>query len=94
MNKQKKIITPYLEIRDRLSTFTIINCEHHNLLYRLIGHTAVVYECHETGQFMVFESAVGVGVRLTPMGKWLSDYNGKVFVRIPEFTHPNYAGIE
>lgn len=83
MNKQE--IISYSEIRDKLSTFTIINCEHKELFYRLIGHTAVVYRCVETGQVMVFESNIGVGVRLTPMGKWLNEYNGKVFVRIPTF---------
>ena len=89
MNKQK--IIPYPEIRDNLSTFTIINTEHRSIIYRLIGHTAVVYKCRETGQLMVFESNITLikstgksGVRLTPMGKWLSEYNGKVFVRIPE----------
>ena len=85
MSEQK--ITPYLEIRNKLSTFTIINCEHKNILLRLIGHTAVVYICQETGQLMVLESNVGAGVHLTPMGKWLSERKGKVFVRIPEFIH-------
>lgn len=84
MNKQE--IIPYLDIRYKLLTFTIINCEHHNLLWRLIGHTAVVYKCRETSQLMVFESNVGTGVHLTPMGKWLSEYHGKVFVRIPTYT--------
>ena len=94
MNKRE--ITPYLEIRDRLSTFTIINCEHKGLLWRMIGHTAVVYKCQETGQLMVFESNITVskltgksGVRLTPMGLWVSQYPGKVFVRIPTFNYPD-----
>ena len=87
MNKNKGIITTYLEIRHRLSTFTIINCEHKNLFYRLIGHTAVVYKSLETGQLMVFESTRGPGVRLTPMGKWVSEYPGKVFVRIPTYSN-------
>ena len=91
MNKNESI-TPYLEIRDNLSTFTIINCEHHNLLYRLIGHTAVVYKCRETNQIMVLESNVGTGVHLTPMGKWVSKYHGKVFVRIPAYTNPMGLG--
>ena len=82
---KKQEITPYPEIRDRLSTFTIINCEHKNPFYKWIGHTAVVYRCLETGQLMVLESNVGVGVHLTPMGKWLNEYPGKVFVRIPKF---------
>ena len=90
MNKQEIILYP--DIRDKLSTFTIINCEHKELFFRLIGHTAVVYKCCETGQIMVFESNITVsqitgksGVRLTPMGKWLSEYKGKVFVRTLEF---------
>ena len=89
--KTKNKITPYLSIRDKLCTFTIINCEHHSLPWKLIGHTAVVYVCHETGQIMVFESTTlnkftgKSGVQLTPMGLWVSKYPGKVFIRIPEF---------
>lgn len=92
---RKEIIVPYPKIRNRLCTFTIINTEHRNILYRLIGHTAVVYKCQETGQLMVFESttinkATGrSGVQLTPMGFWLHHYPGKVFVRIPEFSYPD-----
>lgn len=91
MNRYKDNITPYLGIRDRLTTFTIINCEHKDFPWRWIGHTAVVYRCHETGQLMVFESTTlnkftgKSGVQLTPMGLWLSKYPGKVFVRIATF---------
>jgi len=87
MNNPEMIPYPYPDIRGRLSTFTIINCEHRNLLCRLIGHTAVVYKCCETNQIMVLESNVGTGVHLTPMGKWVSEYPGKVFVRILEFKY-------
>ncbi len=96
MNKHKDNITPYLSIRNRLSTFTIINCEHKNLFYRWIGHTAVVYKSRETGQLMVLESNVlnritcKSGVQLTPMGLWLNKYPGKVFVRIPDIHQENW----
>ncbi len=88
----KEKITPYLEIRDKLDTFTIINCEPHNLFWRLIGHTAVVYKCRETGQLMVLESTTlnkftgKSGVQLTPMGLWVNNYPGRLYVRIPEFS--------
>jgi len=95
MAEENANIIPYPKIRQDLSTFTIINCEHKRLFWRLIGHTAVVYYCHETNQLMVLESHRGVGVTLTPMGKWVSEYPGKVFVRIPTFDfltvgHPTY----
>ena len=96
----KQEITPYPDIRDRLTTFTIINCEHKDLFWRLIGHTAVVYKCQETGQLMVLESttmnkATGVsGVQLTPMGLWLKHYPGKVFVKIPKFYDVNAGDME
>ena len=81
----KNEITPYLEIRDRITTFTIINCEHRNILWRMIGHTAVVYKCQDTGQLMVLESVRGIGVRLMPMGKWVAEYDGSLFIRIPKY---------
>lgn len=91
MNKSKPEITNYLDIRDELCTFTIINCIHHRVPYNLIGHTAVIYKCPTTGQIMVLESTslnkfTGIsGVQLTPMGLWLKNYPGKVYIRIPEF---------
>lgn len=82
-------ITPYNEIRDKLCTLTIINCEHKNLFWRLVGHTAGIYVCQETGQVMCFESTTrdgGTGgVKLTPFGLWLYNYPGRVYVRIPKF---------
>ena len=83
-------ITPYNQIRSRLNTLTVINCEHERLLWKWVGHTAGIYK-NEVGQLMCFESTTknivnGLsGVQLTPFGTWLQHYPGKVFVRIPEF---------
>ncbi len=90
----KNEITPYLEIRDKITTFTIINCEHNNWFWSRIGHTAVVYKCRDTGQLMVLESNRFTGVRLMPFGKWLSEYDGEVFIRIPEFVNDTHDTID
>jgi len=84
----------YDEIRDRIDTFTIINCEHRNWFWKLIGHTAVVWKCPATGQLFVLESTQmgksGIsGVQLTPMGKWVSEYPGKVKIRILKYAKNN-----
>lgn len=87
----KEPITNYLNIRDKITTFTVVNCVHRKFPYNLIGHTAVIYKCGDTGQLMLLESttlnrATGIsGVQLTPFGIWLKNYPGKVYIRIPEF---------
>ena len=92
LNKQGTIPKPqsamrYTAIRSSLNTFDIINCEHKDLFWRLIGHTAMVYRDAATGQVSVYESTSlnkfsGIsGVQLTPMRIWLGHYPGKVFVR-------------
>lgn len=84
-----KKVTPYLEIRDQLTTFTLINCVHRKFPWNLIGHTAVLFR-NNIGQIMVFESTTlnkftgKSGVQLTPFGLWLNNYPGKVYVRIPD----------
>jgi hypothetical protein len=91
MKQSQEHITNYKDIRDKLNTFTIVNCVARKFPYNFIGHTAVLYKCQETGQLMVFESTTlnkftGIsGVQLTPFGIWLDKYPGKVYVRIPEF---------
>ena len=86
-------VVNYLDIRHKIGTFTVINCEHRNWIWRLIGHTAVVYKCRITGQLMVLESTNknfttgNSGVQLTPLGLWLKNYPGKVFIRVPEFVN-------
>ena len=87
--QDENAITNYLDIRDKLDTFTIVNCVARKWPYRWVGHTAVLYKCKETGQLMVFESTTLnkhtdiSGVQLTPFGIWLANYPGKVYVRIP-----------
>ena len=77
----------YTAIRHSLNTFDIINCEHKDWFWRMIGHTAVVYRDASTGMLFVYESTSlnkwsGIsGVQLTPMRVWLAHYPGKVFVR-------------
>lgn len=84
-------ITPYLEIRDKLDTFTTINCVPNGCFWSKIGHTAVLYKDPSTGQLMILESTTlnkftGLsGVQMMPFGLWLAHYPGKVFVRIPVF---------
>jgi hypothetical protein len=91
--KKEKII-PYSEIRDSLQTFDVVNCVYgtqwwnpfHWIMW-LIGHTAMVYRCHETGQVMIYESTTmgrndkNTGVQLRPMKEWLDSYPGKVYIR-------------
>ena len=77
----------YAAVRHSLNTYDVINCEHKNWFWRMIGHTAVVYCDALTGQLSVYESTSlnkwsGIsGVQLTPMRVWLLHYPGKVFVR-------------
>ena len=87
----------YDEIRERIDTFTIINCEHRNWFWRLIGHTAVVYKDPQIGQLMVLESTQmgksGIsGVQLSPMGKWVNEYPGTVKIRILQRPHGYWVG--
>lgn len=84
--------TKYLTVRSQLTTFTLINCEHRNWFWKLIGHNAVLYKDPMTGQLMLFESTTlnkftGLsGVQMMPFGAWLALYPGKVFARIPVFS--------
>ncbi len=77
----------YTAIHSSLNTFDVINCEHKDWFWRLIGHTAMVYRDVDTGQIMVYESTSlnkfsGIsGVQLAPMRIWIRYYPGKVFVR-------------
>ena len=98
MNKQGclcvgECLVRYAAVRHSLNTFDIINCEHKDWFWRLIGHTAVVYRDPVMGQLSVYESTSlnkwsGIsGVQLTPMRVWLQYYPGKVFVRRVRFAH-------
>lgn len=77
----------YAAARSSLNTYDIINCEHKDWFWRMIGHTATVYKDYMTGQVSVYESTTlnkfngFSGVQLTPMRLWLYNYPGKVFVR-------------
>ncbi len=101
MNKQgtldcRQCRQRYAILRSVLETFDIINCEHKDWWWRLIGHTAMVYRDNATGQIFVYESTslnkfTGIsGVQLTPMRIWLKYYPGKVFVRRVLFEEPKY----
>ena len=92
--KPKEKIYSYDEIRDELRTFDILNCVYGTQWWNpahwimgLIGHTAMVYICKETGQIFVYESTQmsskgGLsGVQLRPMREWLEQYPGKVYLR-------------
>ncbi len=92
MNKQGTIPKPqsamqYTAMRNSLNTFDVINCEHKDWFWRLVGHTAMVFRDKLTGQVGVYESTSlnkfsGIsGVQLTPMRIWLKHYPGKVKVR-------------
>ena len=92
MNKQgtmpaRQSAEKYAAARHNLQTFDIINTEHKDLLWRLIGHTAMIYRDIATGVIYVYESTTRnkfngfSGVQLTPMRLWLQHYPGKVFVR-------------
>jgi hypothetical protein len=84
-------ITPYIEIRGKLPTFTTINCVQDNWLWKRIGHTAILYKDTFTGQLMVLESTTlnkfsgKSGVQMMPFGAWLDRYPGKVYARVPKF---------
>jgi hypothetical protein len=92
MNKQgvvsRRIMdSRYSAIRCLLKTYDVINCEHKDLFWRIIGHTAMIYNDIATGQLFVYESTslnkfTGIkGVQLTPLRLWLRYYPGKVKVR-------------
>lgn len=83
---------PYMIVRDKLPTFTIINCVQDNWFWERIGHTAILYKDTITGQLQVFESTTlnkftgQSGVQMTPFGTWLAYYPGKVYARVPRFS--------
>jgi len=85
--KINECLDRYAAVRHSLNTFDIINCEHKDWFWRMIGHTATVYRDPLTGMLFVYESTTlnkwsGVsGVQLTPMRLWLRHYPGKVKVR-------------
>ncbi len=92
MNKQGTVSRAesagrYAAVRNSINTFDIINCEHKDLFWRLIGHTATVYVDPLTGMVFVYESTSlnkwsGIsGVQLTPMRIWLDRYPGKAKLR-------------
>ena len=85
-------MTNYLHIRDQITSFTLVNCVPRGLFWSMIGHTAMLYKSPQTGQISVFESTTRgkgkSGVRLTPFGQWLAEYNGKVYLRKPHSPEP------
>ena len=94
MKKHKEHITKYEDIRPTLRTFDILNCVYGtqwwnplHWIMALVGHTAMVYVCKETGQVMVYESTQTaredgkIGVQLRPMKEWLENYPGRVKLR-------------
>jgi len=92
MNRQGTLsksdcLARYTAVRPTLDSFDVINTEHKDWFWRMVGHTAMVYKCPATGQLFVYESTslnkfTGFsGVQLTPMRMWLRQYPGKVFVR-------------
>ena len=91
---RKAKIPKYEDIRNSLQTFDILNCIYgfqwwnpFHWFMALIGHTAMVYRCRETGQVMVYESTQTArkdnlgGVQLRPLREWLKNYPGKVYLR-------------
>jgi len=80
-------IIKYEDIQPNLQTGDIINCEHKDIFWRLIGHTAVCYRDPLTDMLFWFESTSrnnvsGIsGVQMNPMGLILNNYPGKVYVR-------------
>lgn len=89
MSREKE---KYDDIKDSLQTFDILNCEPKGLFWKLVGHTAMVYRCRETGQLFVYESTQRgssdslSGVQLRPMREWLASRD-KVFVRRVTFDY-------
>ncbi len=77
----------YAAVRNSLGSYDIINTEHKEWFWRLIGHTAMVYRDMLTDMIFVYESTTlnkftGIsGVQITPMRLWLAHYPGKVLVR-------------
>jgi hypothetical protein len=93
MFRCKKPVTPLNDIIGRIETFWILNCEHKEWWWRLIGHTAVIWRDPETGLFWVYEStqmgAFGTkGVQLTPLRTWLKHYPGGVKIKPVTITNP------
>ncbi len=86
MSKQK--IANYLKLRDKLNSYDILDCRAYKFPFSFIGHSAMVYKSN-TGQVSVLESTTlndpdanyFAGVQLTPMGKWLAEYKGRVWLR-------------
>ena len=77
---------PYDKIRPVLGTFDVLNCEHRNWFWRLIGHTAGIYRDPLTGMLYCYEStqmkyAGSSGVRLVPLKQWIFEYPGDVMVK-------------
>ena len=91
----KKTITSYDHIRKTLRTFDILNCLPYvrhwwnplHWIMRLIGHTAMIYVCKETGQIMVYESTQTSrsdgksGVQLRPLREFIKQYPGRIKLR-------------
>ncbi len=94
MSKKLKI-AKYPKLRDNLRSYDVLDCRSYKFPFSFIGHTAMIYVEPHTGQVGVLESTTlnnpdakyFAGVQLTPMGKWLTDYKGKVRLRkfIPMF---------
>jgi len=81
----KEIVIPYSETRSMVDNYTILNCEHKRLLWRMIGHTAMIYRDWRTNTVYVYESTKQGdqnGVQLHLFGDWLMRYPGKVYARV------------
>jgi hypothetical protein len=75
----------YKSIRKTLNTFDIVCCEHKDLFWKLIGHTAMVVRDKEKDINMVWQSTTQYanqkGTSLSFFNEWLDQYPGKVYIR-------------
>jgi hypothetical protein len=84
---RKERVIKYGDICDKLQTGDILNCEQKDLFWRLIGHAATVYRDPLTNMLFCLESTSiskisGIsGVQLNPLGLWLKNYPGKIYLR-------------
>ncbi|HLK30544.1 MAG TPA: YiiX/YebB-like N1pC/P60 family cysteine hydrolase [Puia sp.] len=74
----------YNEVRSILKTGDILFCSGDYLFSRIIqrltkstwSHTAIIYKDETLGRVLVLEAEPSVGIRLIPLSKYLTDYNG------------------
>jgi len=85
VSTKNRIIHNYKTLRHSLQSFDIICCEHKDLFWNLVGHSAMIVVDNEKDIVWIWQSSTQYanvsGTSLMPFNEWLTQYPGHVAIR-------------